>query len=258
MIIGVKYIPLRAFKINFGLIRCMYKQVIGHLKKTMTRVKLIFILTVLALTNVLGQDNKVICDCPKTQFAGTRADTTFYLSNGKTIVLCGYKNPESKPTTFSEFILAVCGQDTIIDFWGAVQTCRLNVNKDTLFVSELKNLPTGKNFKYQETVWTTEKIFFNGQKVVRKLFVNRQIKKYNQDEIQTVLKAYETAKSGLDECKMEIANRLFIATISGDKKARQYFKEFKNKFGTLDGAFAEEYSDLIAMLDLWDKKNNVP
>jgi hypothetical protein len=127
-----------------------------------------------------------------------------------------------------------------------------------LFVSELKNLPTGKNFKYQETVWTTEKIFFNGQKVVRKLFVNRQIKKYNQDEIQTVLKAYETAKSGLDECKMEIANRLFIATISGDKKARQYFKEFKNKFGTLDGAFAEEYSDLIAMLDLWDKKNNVP
>ncbi len=30
--------------------------------------------------------------------------------------------------------------------------------------------------------------------------------------------------------------------------------EFKNTFGTLDGAFAEEYSDLTAMLELWDRK----
>jgi hypothetical protein len=68
------------------------------------------------------------------------------------------------------------------------------------------------------------------------------------------LKTYETAKPGLDDSKMEIANKLFIATISGDKKARQYFKEFKSKFGTLDGAFSEEYSDLTAMLELWDRK----
>ena len=51
---------------------------------------------------------------------------------------------------------------------------------------------------------------------------------------------------------MAIVNKLFIATISGDKKARQYFKEFKNKFGTLDGAFSEEYNDLTTMLELWD------
>ncbi len=84
--------------------------------------------------------------------------------------------------------------------------------------------------------------------------VNTQIKKYSQDEIQSVLKTYETAKSGLADSKMEIANQLFIATISGNKKARQYFKEFKTKFGTLDGAFAEEYIDLTAMLELWDRK----
>jgi hypothetical protein len=208
----------------------------------------------LTLASVHGQTKKTSCDCPKTQYAGTKADTTFHLSNGKTIVLCGYKNPDSKPTTFSEFILAVCGQDTIIDFWSAVLTCRLKVSKDTLLVDDLKNLPTGKNFKYQETVWTTEKLYFRGQKTVRKLVVNRQIRKYNQDEIQTVLKIYETEKQGLDDSKMEIANKLFIATISGDKKARQYFKEFENKFGTFDGAFAEEYCDLTAMLELWDRR----
>ena len=157
------------------------------------------------------------------------------------------------PTTYSEFILSVCGQDTIIDFWGAVLTCRLKVSKDALFVEELQNLPTGKNFKFQETVWTTEKIFFSGQKVVRKLVVNRQIRKYTEEEIQTVLKTHETAKSGLDDNKMVIANKLFIATISGDKKARQYFKEFNNKFGILDGASKEEYSELTTMLELWDR-----
>ena len=220
----------------------------------MTRHCITIILTLLTLTSVYGQTKKVSCDCPKTQYAGTKPDTTFHLSNGKAIVLCGYKNPDSKPTTFSEFILSVCGQDTIIDFWGAVLTCRLKVNKDTLLVDQLQNLPTGKNFKFQETVWTTEKIYFSGQNLVRKLVVNRQIRKISQDEIQYVLRTYETAKTGLDDSKMEIANKLFIATISGDKKARQYFKEFKTKFGTLDGAFAEEYSDLTAMLELWDRK----
>lgn len=208
----------------------------------------------MTLTSVCGRTKRTSCDCPKTQFAGTKADTTFYLSNGKTIVLCGYKNPDSKPTTFSEFILSVCEQDTIIDFWGAVLTCRLKVSKDTLLIDQLQNLPTGKNFKFQETTWTTEKVYFNGQELVRKRVVNRQIGKYSQDEIQSVLKTYETAKPGLDDSKMELASKLFIATISGDKKARQYFKEFKNKFGTLDGAFSEEYNDLTAMLELWDRK----
>lgn len=214
---------------------------------------LTIILTVLALTPAFGQSKKTSCDCPKTQYAGTKADTSFHLSNGKTIVLCGYRNPNDKPATFSEFILAVCGQDTIIDFWDAVLTCRVKINHDTLLVDQLENLPTGKNFEFQETIWTTEEIYFSGQKLVRKLMVNRQIRNYSQNEIQSVLKAYEMAKTGLDESKMEIANKLFMATISGDKKAREYFKEFKNKFGPLDGAFAEEYSALTSMLELWDR-----
>lgn len=211
-------------------------------------------MTSLILTSIYGQTKSEYCDCPKTQYAGTKADATYHFSSGKTIVLCGYKNPESKPTTYSEFILSVCGQDTIIDFWGAILTCRLNISNDTLLVDELHFLPTGKSLEFQETVWLTEKIYFNEQTIVRDFVINREIRKYNQEEIQIVLKTYETAKLGLDDKKMKIANYLFIATISGDKKARKYFKEFKNKFGTLDGAFAEEYSDLTAMLELWDNK----
>jgi hypothetical protein len=123
-------------------------------------------------------------------------------------------------------------------------------------VEQLQNLPTGKNFKFQETIWTTEKIYFTKQKLIRKIVVNKQIRTYSQDEIQSVLTTYETAKTGLDDSKMEMANKLFIATISGSKKARHYFKEFKSKFGTLDGAFEKEYSDLTAMLELWTSTEN--
>jgi len=217
-------------------------------------IKLSIILTVLTFSSAFGQTQKISCYCPKTQFAGTKTDTSFHFSNGKTIVLCGYKNPDSNPTTFSEFVLAVCGQDTIIDFWSAVHDCRLKIWKDTLLIEELKNLPTGKNFDFQETVWTTEKIYFSGQKTNRKLEVNRRISKYNLEEIKQVLKTFERAKPGIDDSKMEIANKLFLATISNDKTSRLYFKEFKTKFGPLDGDFAEEYNELNSMLKQWDKK----
>ena len=212
-------------------------------------------LILFAWSIVSAQNQKVSCNCPATNFADRKADTLFHLSNGETIALCGYKNPNSKPVTFSEFVLAVCGQDTIIDFWGAVLTCRLAVHDDTLLVERLENLPVGMDFKYQETVARIEKIYFHGKNVVRKLGVNKQITKYNQAEIQTILRAYETAKPGLDESKMKIANELFIASISGDKTARKYFKEFETKFGKLDGAFEEEYDDLAELLALWDKEN---
>ncbi|SFS36448.1 hypothetical protein SAMN05660206_101330 [Sphingobacterium wenxiniae] len=227
--------------------------------KLMIRYCIITILTILtSIVTSYGQNEERNCNCPENIMAGTteesKPDTTFHFSNGKTIILCGYKNPDSNPITFSEFILSVCEQDTIIDFWGAMLTCRLKVHNDTLFVDDLRNLPTGENLKYQETVWSTEKIYFNEQRIVRQCAVNRQIRKYDQSEINTALREYEMAKFGLDDNKMEIATKLFMATISGDKKARQYFKEFATKFGTLDGAFAEEYKDLTSMLELWDDK----
>lgn len=219
----------------------------------MKRQFVIILIVFFNLSPVFAQSKKTSCDCPKTKYAGTKPNGIFHFSNGKTIVLCGYKNLESKPATFSEFILAECGQNNIIDFWGALLTCRLKIEKDTLLVEQLQNLPIGNNFTNQETVWATEKIYFYKEKIVRKFRVNRQIKKYNQDEIKAVLKTYESAKSGLDDNKMEIANKLFMATISGNKKARYYFEEFYTKFGVLDGAFKEEYSDLTAMLQLWDQ-----
>jgi hypothetical protein len=219
----------------------------------------ILALILLTCCTVHAQINKISCDCPKTKYAGEKADS-FLFSNGKTIVLCGYNNPERSPKSFSEFTLSVCGQNSIIDsfhsFIGTkpVITCHLKMDKDTLFIQQVANLPTGKNFVVQPTIWSNEKIYFRDGKHVIKQTVNRNIPKYDQKKIDVVLKSFETSKPGLDSAKMELANQLLMAVISGNATARQYLKEFKTKFGNLQGIFLEEYNDLTAMLELWDKK----
>ena len=216
----------------------------------------IFVLTTVFFCT--GQKAKTDCKCFENKMAGTtkgaQPDTSFHFSNGKTIILCDYKNPDIKPTTFSEFTLSICGQDTIIDFFEAKLIFRFKFKKDTLVIEDIRNLPTAVDRKYQMTTWIIEKIYFTKGKLNRHFATNKKIRKYNQQEIQETIKEYETAKLGLDDSKIELANRLFISTISGNKKARLYFADFETKFGTLDGAFKEEYNELETMLGLLDKE----
>ena len=53
---------------------------------------------------------------------------------------------------------------------------------------------------------------------------------------------------------MVLANKLLICSISENRIAKQYFNDLETKFGTLDGAYKEEYYDLRAMLENWYKK----
>lgn len=221
----------------------------------MKHLFLIIIFSGLSVDAAFGQNNNGNCHCPDIQQTNLNTDTIFHLDNGINIALCGFRVPDSKPVKHTEFVLSVCAEDTILGFWGAINTYQLKVINDTLILNQLQNLPTGKNFELQETIWSTEKIYFQSQKTVRTIEVNKEIRKYSQSEIQKVNEAYETAKGGFDDSNIEIVYQLFMAAISGDKKANYYFRECKNKFGTPDGAYAEEYNYLTAMLKQWKIKD---
>jgi len=210
--------------------------------------------------------NKIKIDLAKTEINGwkveipypykcSKADSVFHLSNGTSIGFFGAIDRKSEPIVFSEISLSICGQDTILNDFGSPDLTdhHIEVKNDTLFVKQLKELPTGKNFEKQKNIFIIEKIFFGGGKVTREIFANRQIRNYNQNEIQKVLRSFETAKQGTIDTEMDVARRLFMSTISGDNKARQYFKDFNSKF-VLDGYYAEVYNDLTKMLELWDLK----
>jgi hypothetical protein len=202
------------------------------------------------------------CNCPQSKYGNdTKADTVFHLSNGKSIALCGSRDndieKEKGKVYFSEFVLVACGEKQVIKFWGAVETCQLRVMKDTLIVETLCNLPTGKNMAFKWTVWTIEHIYFKNGKVINDFKVNRKIPKYNQQEIQTALRQYEQANKEITDANMEISDKLFMAAISGNQKARAYLIAFKHHFNNvLDGSYAEWYDDARRRLKLWD--TNVP
>lgn len=205
------------------------------------------------------------CNCPPNEFGypkAKKADTVFYLANGESIALCGSKDTlPTKRVFFREFILSVCGQKNIIKFWDAVLTCQVKVKKDTLVVETLDSLPTGKNMRYMWTVWAIERIYFKNGKAVKDFNVNRQILKYNEQEIQAALKEYQAAikvpapagnPDNVNNVNMEIADKLFISAISGSTRAREYLKTFRSHFGGLSGEYLEWWVDDMRKLKLWD------
>jgi hypothetical protein len=233
------------------------KRIIALLKP---KQGLLTVLLVFIVCFSFAQSKHAECGCPKSTFDNTKADTIFRLSNGKTIALCGYRDKDIAEQDgklfFSEFVLSVCGDNKIIKFWGAVEECQLRVVKDTLLVETMVNLPTGKNMAFKWTVWTIEHIYFVKGKPVKDFAVNRQIPKYNQQQMASALKQYEQAKKEISDANMEISDKLFISAISGSQKARSYLSAFKYRFGVLDGAYAEWYNDVMRMLKLWD--TNIP
>ena len=199
-------------------------------------------------------NSEITCNCPDSKYheKGSIADTVFSLSKNKTVALCGYQNENGN---FSEFTLSVCNSNKIIDFWGAVKNCRIESKNDTLYVYEIKFLPVSKNFEYDSIAWNIEKIYFNKDSINRINVVNPEFPKYTNSQITEVLSEFEEADSKIDEQKMALANKLFVATVSGNDKARGFFKKFPLKMTVLDGAYAEEYHELEAMLKQWDSQN---
>ncbi len=212
---------------------------------------------------VLGQAKSDIldCNCPGNTSVGTtkgdKPDTTFTFSDGHYISICGSVENRGNETYISEFLLWVCGQDSVIAFSDATQQLRLAFLKDTIRLIEVKFLPVGPDRSFAQTDWGIEKIYFsNGQLVVNNYIeINQEIRKYTIEEITETLKEFEIAKTGNLRNPEELANRLFISAISGDGTARKNFAAFETQFGQLDGGLSEEYKALQAMLSAWTAYN---
>jgi hypothetical protein len=192
------------------------------------------------------------CVCTKSMFYDsnkTIPDSTFTFSNKKQIMLCGYKEKIKSETFFSEFIVQICGNESEIEFWNATQSCKITMQNDTLKITEIKNLPTGINRSYQDTEWRIDKIYFINEKLNHNFRINPNIRKYSEQEIKTTITEFKEANGKMDDYKIVIANRLFISILSGSRKAKECFNNFKRKFGPLDGAHAEEFSDLENMIN---------
>lgn len=214
--------------------------------------KIMFFIVVLLFANSLIAQE---CKCQKNDYTNDLKPYSLYdLGKGNKIALCGYVNDDN---TFSEFVLTDCNSKTNINSWRAIETCSVELDIDTLIVNEFAFLPVD-NDEYQIVVWYIYKYSYNEKnEIQQKSFLNPNLPKYNQKQIEDVIKRYQNASNKLDDNCMILANKLFIGAISGNLEAKKYFLEFPNKYKGLDGALSEEYHDLEAMLGVWenDQKN---
>ncbi|PVH25193.1 hypothetical protein [Sphingobacterium corticibacter] len=205
--------------------------------------------------NQAQRSNASDCKCPENIYTSSAPNQVFTYSNGKKIVACGYVMDEQQPDVLSEFVLAECETDTVIDFWGAMTISRLAFKQDTLFVQELYELPIGDDFKSREIVWTIEKFSYNGSQLMREKRVNHDLILYDDNTIKKVLERYKAADDVLNDDKMLLADQLFTAALSGHTKAKSAFLGFHQRFPALSGAYLQQYRILTEMLTAWEKED---
>jgi len=194
------------------------------------------------------------CNCLKETMDGMAEsndppNTTFSFKNGNKIILCGYEEKIDDVLYYGEFILQECGKTEPIDFWDATLTCRVFMENDVLKIEEFCNLPVGKNRNFIFTPWHIEELSYKNGKLNRLPFT-KDIRRYSKEEIKQTLEEYTLAiKDGLPDDSEDLIAKLFVAALSGDKKANEYFKAFPDTF-PIDGGGLETYKEFLAMYEL--------
>ena len=176
-------------------------------------------------------------------------NNTFNFKNGNNIILCGYEDKIDNVLYYSEFILQECRETEPIDFWDATLMCRVFMENEVLKIEQFCNLPVGKNRDLVFTSWYVEELSYKDGKLNR-LHFTKDIRRYSKEEINQTLTEYTLAvREGLLENSENLVAKLFIAALSGNKKANEYFMAFPNTFLT-DGGLSETYKEFLAMYEL--------
>lgn len=188
-------------------------------------------------------------------------DTIFTFKDGSQLAITGYSEMAEGRKVFSEFILTEYKSNELIEGWSAAEQCEISFSNDTLKINQLGLFAVGKGNEFETHAWKLNQYFKVGKEVELSTDFNEKLK-LGKAEIESTLKEYEStewqtqiqSKSEYSEAKMNLANRLMLAAISGNEKATEYFKEFKTRFKP-DGANAEWYSEMKSIFEFAKSKS---
>ncbi len=196
------------------------------------------------------EETESVCKCKN-------ANQTFDFKNGNKIALCGEANEEN---SYSEFIISVCKNDSILEDWtnDATVSSKINFNNDTLAIEELYGIPNGKNKEVQWLPFYITKYYYVQNIMTKSSYYKKSLKKYSQKEIDEVLtNFYKTSDKGenMDE-HLKAVNQLFWAYYSGSQEAEKQLDKLKSKYQTYDGGVSEEFDTYIATYENFKKSNS--
>src|ERR1700753_790078 len=107
--------------------------------------KFLFILLIPICGEMSFEQTALSCNCPTGQNLAHQGapNKIFYLSNGKSIGLCGDSEKVDQDTIYSEVILYHCGNGGFFRGWNGIKTCRIDQDNDTIVVRHIVSLPLG-------------------------------------------------------------------------------------------------------------------
>ncbi|MEL1243967.1 hypothetical protein AAEO56_06800 [Flavobacterium sp. DGU11] len=210
-------------------------------------MKKLFILITIIITAFGYSQN---CECTEYQkevFKDPAMDT-FNFSNGEKLRICpAIRYSPYKPYKnyyFKDFALENCQNENRIRVWGNLY-CKAIFNQDTLSIIETVKLPVGQKRKFEVVNKSITTIYIDNGKVVSN-YKKLSIRKYNQAEIEVVLKEHEAALKSKKKKNFEhLYSSLLVAGLSGNEKALEYFINFQSDFeDIITDPEIEDYNNL--------------
>ncbi len=183
---------------------------------------------------------------------------TFDFSNGKSVSICGYKNPDSKynELLISEFNIFDCLNGKQFVEYGAMENCLIKTEKDTIKIQLLKFLPIGENWKWT-SIKVAEQIIIPDLNDLKISELNASYSpiRINNGQQRDFLNSLKNGQ-GFGEDWEENIGKLEVLSLSGNDKAWEILKNYEEFTGQqTDGAIAEMWKEAIATVEwLTDKK----
>lgn len=194
------------------------------------------------------------CNCPPGVGDDAQTLKTFHFSNGKEMGICGFNTIEGTDTSYTRFSLFLCGDSKPIETWGENITCKLERTKDALLVKEMYNLPVGQSFSTLWRPFYVHKYTFTNGKVTETEYFDKQLPRYNKEQIAAAIQQYKDLPPTANEQTMKVANMLFWAAVSGSKETESLLATIPDKFGPFDNVIGEEWKQINAVYTRWKTK----
>ena len=216
-------------------------------------MKQLFLFTIFLLVACKGYTQE--CNCPPGAGDDAQKLQTYHFSSGKDLGICGFSTVEGDDVSYTKFSLFLCGDSKPLETWGEGITCKVEQAKDALLVKEMYNLPVGQSFSTLWRPFYIHKFTIVNGKVAETEYYNKDLAKYNKDQIAQIIKQYKDLPTTANEETMKVANMLFWATVSGSKETESLLTSIPAKFGPFDNVIADEWKQINTVYQRWKTKN---
>lgn len=202
---------------------------------------------------ILGQENK--CFKGIGSSSKTKPALSIIFKNGIQLSVCGYKikDVSKNEILISEFNVFNSNTQKSLAEYSATKTCRVKAKNDSLIITEITNLPIGKNWEMQPTPIKRQIIRAFEKDIVveatKNVFQKIHIEQSKFDKFMNEIKSIDSKELQNDIFFYKFIKKLELLSLNGNEKTKDILFNFKKYFDIqLDGEHLEVLNEIKSRL----------